>query len=153
MLEIKATPEEFDNWWKNEINCVFKELEEEIENLDLSGKTIDHLECLVAKGMNILYKRLDEKFTNVWKYYGRENGNGKIEQNITGITITDSYGNVTKIGQYEEPKKIQNIKLDSEECIEYYEDGIKKHLNTNKKDKMYVKVLNEIIDYINELEK
>lgn len=51
----------------------------------------------------------------------------------------------------EETKKIQNIKLDEEECIEYYEDGVKKHLNTNKKDKMYIKLINEIIDELNKL--
>ena len=49
----------------------------------------------------------------------------------------------------EEDKKIEKIELDDECIVDYY-DGSKHYLNTNRKDRdIYIKKINEIIDYLN----
>lgn len=105
---------------------------------------------MISKGeevpKKIKYSNIIFEYNEDYKNYESINMFGDIFSYIDGTHIND------EVEIIEEPKKIENIKLDSGECIEYYEDGIKKHLNTNKKDKMYVKILNEIIDILNSKE-
>lgn len=71
MIEIKGTPQDFDNLWNKEIYPAFDELRQTIEFLELHEKTIENVEKVLEKDLNILYKILDDKFTNKWKYFSR----------------------------------------------------------------------------------
>lgn len=86
-----------------------------------------------------------KKYYSNLHYYEDEDGNNEwlVDEDIN---LND------EVEVIEESKKIEKIKLDSENCIEYYEDGIKKHLNTNKKDLMYVNIINKLIEKVEKLD-
>lgn len=81
MIKLKGTPQEFDDLWNKEINPAFDEIRETIEILDLQEKTINKIEEILEKDINILYKILDDKFDNNWKYFSRSVGESNDETN------------------------------------------------------------------------
>ena len=71
MLKINGTPQEFDDFWNCEINPCFDEIIEEINEVDLSNETKEYLQKILVKVINNIYGKIDDKFTNKWKYFSR----------------------------------------------------------------------------------
>ena len=85
MLKIIATPKEFDDFWNNKILPSFNELDEEIDNLDLSDETKKHIQEILTKDINIVYDKLDEVYTNKLKYFARTSEENSIQDSFKKI--------------------------------------------------------------------